>query len=796
MGFLSSLFGSSKSQPRTTTTITTPKLPPEIAPKVEEIADEAKRLYDIRVAEGYVPYKGDTIAPFTEQEIASQEAIEGLVGTSRPLQEEALAITRQQAERFTPEVAQEFMNPYQQAVIDIEKREAQKDFESKILPQFEKQAASAGGLSGLGSRAGVQAALLGEAQMQRLGDIQARGLQQAFDVGRAEFAAQKARERGQAQDISRVGPAMFAAGLAEQGALAGVGEQRRGMAQEALDEAYFRFLEEREEPARALAQYSDTIYGNPLASLSQTTAQTTSPGIPGQSTGSQLLGLGLQAASMYYGGGFGSPATAMRTRKEGGRLDGGLSGVVYRQEAGAIGMVPEEKRRVSSSVSEEAQQFLRMKELARLAEQLKDAGSPDKAKRVLATMRRPATEGPSIVIDDPTTRSGRRAEDLALGLSGIGMPVEGQKTSARPSVVPLSNPAPTATPPAATPAPPAATGEEGISSLVPDARGYSEEEARRLGKDKVSDDLSSDPTSELVQDSLMKTLGELGRTRSREETLLDRAVLVARAREDRESMLAKQRKAEQARFDDITATQKKRLADQYALRRQEIEGRDWNMTLSKAFGVAAQSFSDPNKSLVEQIASGLGGMNETMVAERLLQREQLSGLQKEEFDKETAIINAQLENQLAVLKENNKQDFNLLNLDLEAQKELLNLEAGTRSEIIGDAAKLSEIAENISDAMDTKTGKLDSYYKMAEKRIYKAEGVTLGPDGKLQYVDGKPFTAEVARMIEAKIRVVHEKLLSEWLKRGGTDVAAAIAYEAAVPIADKTSDDPAGIRGK
>ena len=67
MGFLSSLFGSSKSQPRTTTTITTPKLPPEIAPKVEEIADEAKRLYEQRVAEGYVHYEGATIAPFTEQ---------------------------------------------------------------------------------------------------------------------------------------------------------------------------------------------------------------------------------------------------------------------------------------------------------------------------------------------------------------------------------------------------------------------------------------------------------------------------------------------------------------------------------------------------------------------------------------------------------------------------------------------------------------------------------------------------------------------------------------------------------
>ena len=69
MGFLSSLFGSRRSEPRTTTTQVIQKLPPEIAPKVEEIADEAKRLYEERVAEGYVPYKGQTIAPFTKEEL-------------------------------------------------------------------------------------------------------------------------------------------------------------------------------------------------------------------------------------------------------------------------------------------------------------------------------------------------------------------------------------------------------------------------------------------------------------------------------------------------------------------------------------------------------------------------------------------------------------------------------------------------------------------------------------------------------------------------------------------------------
>lgn len=343
MGFLSSLFGGGSSKPATTTQITTSKLPDEIAPKVQEIADEAKRLYDERVAEGYVPYEGATIAPYTQQELDSQAGIEGLIGTSAPLQQEALGITRQLGERFTGDIAQEYMNPYQQAVIDIEKRKAQEDFETRILPQFEKQAVRAGGMSGLGSRAGVQAALLGDAQAQRLGDIQSRGLQQAYNQAQQDFTAQKMREQQQATELSRAGPAMFASGLAEQGALAQVGEGRRGLAQEALDEAYFRFLEERNEPQAAIGQYSSTIYANPLSSMPQTTSTGTQRAAQ-PSTGSQLLGLGLQAANIYgMGGGsaFGGGGFSMGnlfSKAEGGRINDGLSGMVYRQAAGAVGV--------------------------------------------------------------------------------------------------------------------------------------------------------------------------------------------------------------------------------------------------------------------------------------------------------------------------------------------------------------------------------------------------------------------------------------------------------------------------
>jgi hypothetical protein len=97
------------------------------------------------------------------------------------------------------------MSPYQQAVTDIEKREAQRNFEGNILPRLEAQAVGAGAMSGLGSRAGVEFAEAQRNQAQLLADIQAKGQQRAFDAARNEFGLQKAREAEMASNIANLG---------------------------------------------------------------------------------------------------------------------------------------------------------------------------------------------------------------------------------------------------------------------------------------------------------------------------------------------------------------------------------------------------------------------------------------------------------------------------------------------------------------------------------------------------------------------------------------------------------------
>ena len=331
MGFLSSLFGSSKSKPAVERVVQSQKLPAEIAPAVKRVVDEAEAIYDAEKARGYVPYEGATIAPFTPQEEQAMQGIASLVGTQQPFIDESLGITRAQTEQFTPEVAQQFMSPYQRAVTDIEKREAQRVFEREVMPRLEAQAVQAGGMSGLGTRAALEAAEAQRTQAQLLSDIEARGLQAAFQDARSAFEQQKAREAGAAAAIGRAGAETFKAGLAEQGALQSVGEQRRDLAQSALDEEYFKFLEEREFPQQRLAEYSGFVYGNPLTRIpSQTTTTTGTPFQP--SFGRQLLGIGATLGGSFLGGSGG----ATIAKSIFGKTGGGLSDLIKRKEGGGF----------------------------------------------------------------------------------------------------------------------------------------------------------------------------------------------------------------------------------------------------------------------------------------------------------------------------------------------------------------------------------------------------------------------------------------------------------------------------
>ena len=334
------IFGRTKTSP-TSTVRTTSKLPEEIAPYVKEVLKEAQEQYAKDIKDPYLPYKGETIAPRDELELQAIEKQKGLVGTQDPFRKEAEEIIRGLPTEFTAETAQKFMSPFQQAVVDLEKQKAQEDFEQRILPQFETEAIGAGGLSGLGSRAGVTAALLGEAQAKRLGEIQTRGSQRAYEDALRQFTLAGELGRQRASDLERIGLDKFNIGIAESGLLQGLGQAERDESQRLLDKQFADFIEEKEFPKQALAQYSSFVYGNPFLREPDTTKTTTGRGRA--PIGSQLLSAGLSGLNLYGRGtkGFTEDFGFKNLfSKKGGQVNKGLRSlpVVNRQGGGGISM--------------------------------------------------------------------------------------------------------------------------------------------------------------------------------------------------------------------------------------------------------------------------------------------------------------------------------------------------------------------------------------------------------------------------------------------------------------------------
>ena len=335
MSILSSLLGITRGEPTQTipTGVQTQEIAKEVAPFIKDILGKGQALYKQRMEEGFVPFEGKTLADVTAEQQQAQEGIRGLVGTQAPAFEEAKGLVRGTTAKPTVEGLQEFMSPYQQAVIDVEKRRAQEAFERDTLPKV-RQAQIASGAFG-GTRGTLLEALALQDQARLLSDIEARGQQQAFESAQRAFEAQKQREAQAAQGLSGLAQTQFGQTTRELGQLEAVGREQQQREQQLLDESYQRFLRERAFPEQQLAQYQGIVTGaSPLIGATRTVRS------PQQFQPSPLataLGTATGVANIY--GAFSNPATFRPITgvgaKEGGPVipaekgtEGGLSVII------------------------------------------------------------------------------------------------------------------------------------------------------------------------------------------------------------------------------------------------------------------------------------------------------------------------------------------------------------------------------------------------------------------------------------------------------------------------------------
>ena len=286
-------------KPTTTTGTQLGQYPEWMKKDMLEAQDAYKRLYESNLKRGYRPYTGMTTAGFTPEQIASQQGLASLVGSQAPIQQEALGLTRGVTSEFTPDQAQKYMSPYLRASLDAQKAAAQRQFEGTKLPQFEAAAVAAGGMSGLGSRAGVQAAELQSGQNRLMADLEATGQQKAYEDAQTLFKSQKERERQTALGLQNLNKEIFSGGIKEQALLDAIGTEKQQMAQTMLDEAQTKYYDKEEFARNELNKWYQSLLGNPIwKQPNYATTGTQAGGGPGM--GKTLLSIGWNSRWYFW----------------------------------------------------------------------------------------------------------------------------------------------------------------------------------------------------------------------------------------------------------------------------------------------------------------------------------------------------------------------------------------------------------------------------------------------------------------------------------------------------------------
>lgn len=195
------------------------------------------------------------------------------------------------------QTTQQYMSPYMQNVIDVNRQEAIRSAEQAQLGQ--NLAAARQGTYG-GARQ-----LLAQTERERnLGDqlakLQATGMQSAFEAAQKGIEAERAAQLQQAQTLGQLGSQFGQLGVAQQAAdidrlktLGAYGDYERAVAQQRTDVDYQNLLNQIQYPESQLEKLSGFIRGVPLTDSVQTTTT------PPPSFASQLAGLGLSGLSLY-----------------------------------------------------------------------------------------------------------------------------------------------------------------------------------------------------------------------------------------------------------------------------------------------------------------------------------------------------------------------------------------------------------------------------------------------------------------------------------------------------------------
>ena len=256
---------------------------------------------DVTFNTPFTPYGGQRVAGFSPLQNQAFGNIQSMMPSAYTGQGAALAGLAG-TNQFTGANVNQYMNPY----VSTMQQDAIRNY-ARQIPTAMAGATKAGALGG--SRSAIL-----EAEAQSNLQNQLQGIQaNAYESARDQFNKANANQLAAAGMLGNLGQQEYQQASGINQALLNVGALQQAQQQQALNNSYQQFLEEKNYPMQQLMNYSSILRGVPMQNV---TASTTGPQV---STAAQLLGMGVTGAGLYntFGGNSPAPSTSTKAAKGG-----------------------------------------------------------------------------------------------------------------------------------------------------------------------------------------------------------------------------------------------------------------------------------------------------------------------------------------------------------------------------------------------------------------------------------------------------------------------------------------------
>jgi len=263
-------------------------LPDYLAPAVQANVQAAQAASNVP----YTPYTGQQVAGFNTNQQTQQANVMALQAPNTQYNQSIGTSNKIAGGSWTdPGVAASFMNPYQQNVTDIAKREATRQSDIQGVSS-DAQFAKAGAYGG--SRQGVVDAERQRNLATQQNDIQTQGANQAYNAGQAQYNTQNQAQLAGAQQGAALAGQQQGANLGVLSAQGTTGLQQQQLQQQMDTQAQTNFINQTDYAKQQANFMSGIIHGTPVTANSNVQTFNAQP-----NQASQLAGLGIAGLGAY-----------------------------------------------------------------------------------------------------------------------------------------------------------------------------------------------------------------------------------------------------------------------------------------------------------------------------------------------------------------------------------------------------------------------------------------------------------------------------------------------------------------